>query len=82
MAAAVAAVTAAIQQRMRFRGGVFKTLGIRPTAKQYRLADDTVGGAHILITGRSLSAPFTAAAAAAVPVVSGRIARHGGGHRK
>lgn len=36
-------------QRMRFGGGVFKTLGIGPTAKQYRLADDTVGGAHVLI---------------------------------
>jgi len=36
-------------KRMRFGGGVFKTLGIGPTAKQYRLADDTVGGAHVLI---------------------------------
>lgn len=35
---------------MRFRG-VFKTQGIRPTAKQYRLAVDSVGGAHVLITG-------------------------------
>lgn len=35
-------------KRMRFGGGVFKTLGNRPTAKQYRLADNTVGGAHVL----------------------------------
>lgn len=36
-------------ERMRFRGGgggVFKTQGIRPTAKQYRLVGDGVGGAR------------------------------------
>lgn len=46
---------------MRFGGGgggVFKTLGIRPTAKQYRLAAETVGGAHVvLITGSLVGAP-------------------------